>query len=52
MIDRPAHVASLVIAVTSGFAASLQAPATAQFEDLTRALGLTGPLLSPLSSTP
>ena len=49
MIDRPAHIASLLIAVVTGFAASVQAPATAQFESITRTLELTGPVLSPLS---
>lgn len=49
MIERPAHTASLVAAVLAGFVSSIRQPATAQFEDITRALGWTGPLLAPLA---
>ncbi len=49
MLDRHAHTASLIVAAFAGFMTAVREPATAQFEQLTRALDLTGPLLAPLS---
>ena len=49
MIDRPAHSVSLIVAMLAGLAAAVEAPATAQFQQLTRALELSGAVLSPLS---
>ena len=49
MTDQLAHTASIVVAVIAGFFAAAEQPATAQFDDITRALNWSGPLLGPLS---
>jgi hypothetical protein len=49
MSDQPAHTAAMIVAVIAGFYAAVQQPATARFNDITRALDWSGPVLAPLS---
>jgi hypothetical protein len=49
MTEHPAQTAAMVVAVIAGFYAAVQQPATAQFNDITRALDWSGPVLAPLS---
>jgi hypothetical protein len=49
MTEHPAQTAAMVVAVIAGFYAAVQQPATARFNDITRALDWSGPVLAPLS---
>ncbi len=49
MTEHPAQTVAMIVAVIAGFYAAVQQPATDQFNDITRALDWSGPILAPLS---